>query len=187
MNNFPPFLFCDTNDFMWTKIFLGTLLFGLVPMLFLTFYTNSWLKSIGAPSDAAAGFEYYANISWNFLWISTLILFTLGNILLWKTRKAWALWATFAYFTIFIFVKYFWLDVAFADFKKINRFTDSGIAGSVFAGVFYSLFFAIIVFFNQFIILRLSEKMHPETIEPKEFINEIPSAQPDLLEEKSEE
>lgn len=148
---------------MWTKIYLIALTVGIIPMVFLTFYANSWLKSIGAPTDAAANFEYFTNISSNLLWISTLILLIIANILLWKTRKSWALWTTLGYFTVFILAKYFWLDVSFAAFKKSNGFLETGIAASVFMGVFYSLFFAIIIFFDQFIVLRMNEKMYPQT------------------------
>ncbi len=152
-------------------------------MCFLNFYSHSWLKSIGSPSDAAAGFQYFSNLSWNFLWIATLILLILANILLWKTRKAWALWATFAFFSIFVILKYFWLNVAFSDFNQSNNLPQTGIAASVFSGVFYSLFFAVIVFFDQFIVLRLSEKMHPQNalaeIAEPEIITETDETQPE--------
>ncbi|MCD9187494.1 MAG: hypothetical protein LUM44_13745 [Pyrinomonadaceae bacterium] len=158
---------------MWTKIYLIALAIAIIPTVLLTYYSYSWLKSIGAPLDSAANFEYFSNISVNYLWISTLILLILGNILLWKTRKSWALWATLGYFSVFVIAKYFWLDVAFSQFRQIKGLPETGIAVGVFMGVFYCLFFAIIIFFDQFIVLRMNGKMYPQLTTPSAPENEL--------------
>lgn len=160
---------------MWTKIYLIALIIAVIPTVFLTYYSYSWLKSIGAPADAAANFDYFSNISGNYLWISTLILLILGNILLWKTRKAWALWTTLGYFSVFILAKYFWLDVALSQFRQIKGLPETGVAAGVFMGVFYCVFFAIIIFFDQFIVLRMNEKMYPQLTTPSDMENESPA------------
>lgn len=159
---------------MWTKIYLIALTIAVIPTVFLTYYSYSWLKSIGAPADAAANFEYFSNISVNYLWIMTLTLLILGNILLWKTRKSWALWTTLGYFSIFVLAKYFWLDVTLSQFRQIKGLPETGIAAGVFMGVFYCVFFAIVIFFDQFIVLRLNEKMYPQIALPSNIENELP-------------
>ena len=48
---------------MLTKIFTVLLTVSILVMAFLTFYSWSWLGSIGAPASAATGYEYHAGIS----------------------------------------------------------------------------------------------------------------------------
>lgn len=146
---------------MWTKIYLIVLTVAVLPLMFLYYYSSSWLKSIGAPAAAVEGFGFYSDFAWNYLWIAFLGLLIIANILLWKTRKAWALWTTLAYFTVFVTARYFWLDTQLSSFKRSNGFEDSGVTLGIFMGVIYIFLCAVMIYFNQFILLRLSEKMHP--------------------------
>lgn len=146
---------------MWNKIYLAVFAVALVVMGFFTFYAISWLGSIGDPKHAFVGYEYYASLAWTFLWLSTIILLILANLLLWQTRRAWAMWASFGFFAVFILLRYFWLEPAFFSFQKLNKFTDSSFSLSPFFGVLLVIVAGIIVFFNQYLNLRLNEKMHP--------------------------
>src|SRR5215203_878872 len=95
---------------MWNKIYLAVLAVAFLVMCFFTFYANSWLGSIGSPKDALAGYEYYAGLSSIFLSISAVVLLILANVILWYTRRGWAMWTTLAYFAIFVILRFFWLE-----------------------------------------------------------------------------
>ncbi len=149
---------------MWNKIYLAVLAVAIVVMCFLTLYSHSWLGSIGAPKTTSEFYEFW--IGWNsvFLWLSSLVLLILANILLWKTRRAWALWTTFLYFALFSVTRYFWLEPSFFAFKKANGLWQGELSLSPFLGVILIVIAVVIVFFNQFLNLRLNERMYP----PKE-------------------
>lgn len=146
---------------MVNKIYLGTLAAALIVMSFFTYYLWSWLQSIGSPAAVVENFDFFAGWSRVFLWISAVVLMLVSNAVLWTYRRSWAMWITATYFAIFIVIKYFWLDQAFVVFKKTNGFSDSSINWGPFFGVILCLVAGGIVFFDQFIIVRLAEKMHP--------------------------
>jgi hypothetical protein len=154
---------------MWDKIYLAVLAAALLVMSFFSFYSYSWLHSIGSPKDALAGYEYYAGLAGAFLWISTLVLLILANILFWKTRRAWALWTSFGYFAAFLLLRYFWLETASFNFQKENNLTDSSFSFSPVLGVILVIVAGVVVFFNQFLNLRLQQKMYP----PRELPGEV--------------
>lgn len=146
---------------MWNKIYLAGFAVLLLPMIFLSYYSGTWLSSVDAPRTVAANYEYYSNLSWTYLWISTVILMILGNVLLWKTRKAWGLWITFLYFAFFVIVKYFWLDQSFNQFQQEKGLAQSGISVEPLIGFVLCGLAAVIVFFNQFLVKRLYDKTNP--------------------------
>jgi hypothetical protein len=146
---------------MWNKIYLAVLIIAVVIMSFFTFYSHSWLGSIGDPKDALSGYEFYAGLGSTFLWISTAVLLILANILLWNSLRSWAMWTSFAYFAIFIILRFFWLETSAFNFQKANKFTESSFFFTPFVGVLFLIIVAAIVFFNQFMNLRLNERMHP--------------------------
>ncbi len=146
---------------MLTKLYFGTLAIAAVIVGALCFYANSWLSSIGDPSAAYAAFTYYLGLSWNALWITTAVLLILSNIVFWRSRGALTMWATFAYFTLFILLRYFWLESAAAAFRGAKLGTEGGFNLSIFLGVILIFLFAVIVFFNQYLGLRLYERMYP--------------------------
>ncbi len=141
----------------------------VVAMGFLSFYSHSWLGSIGDPKTTREFYEFYSGLALAFLWISSLILLILANVLLWKTRRGWAMWTTFLFFAVFIISRYFWLEQSFFAFKKANGFWQGEFSLSPFVGVILIIIAAVIVFFNQFLNLRLNERMYP----PQEFSENI--------------
>src|SRR5215203_940774 len=151
---------------MWNKIYFAVLLAAILAMSFFTYYAHAWLQSIGNPADAFTGYQYYASLGSAFLWISSVVLLILANVLLWFSRRAWALWLSFAYFAVFVVLRTFWLEKAAYNFQKSESFFFTPIVGVILiivAGVF--------IFFNQFLSLRLHEKMYPppETHEATEI------------------
>lgn len=147
---------------MWNKIYFAVLFAALPVMSFFMLYAYSWLQSIGSPADAFAGYQYYAGLSSTFLWLSTAVLLILANVLLWNTRRAWALWVTFVYFSVFVILRTFWLEKARYNFQQSDSFFFTP-----FVGVILIIAFGAIVFFNQFLNLRLHEKMYPPRETPE--------------------
>ncbi len=94
-----------------------------------------------------------------FLWISSIVLLVLANVVLWTTRNAWAMWATFLYFAFFILFQTLMLDKSFFSYKQQNGLTDRAFSLTIFSGVVFSFLAAVIVFFNQFLIKRMRDKM----------------------------
>jgi hypothetical protein len=151
---------------MWNKIFFTALILALLPICFLTFYAHSWLQSIGDPRVALENFTYYAGLAWLWLWISFVGLLIIANIVLWQTRRAWAMWTTAVYFVLFLMLRAFWLDGAAFAFMSANSLPLGTVAiGPFLTFIVFALAVAII-FFNQFIVVRMSEKMYPPAIEP---------------------
>lgn len=141
---------------MWNKIYLAVLAVAFIVTSFLTIYANTWLGSIGNPKDALEGYYYYAGLGSTFLGVSSFVLLVIGNVILWNTRRAWAMWTTFVYFTIFVILRTFWLEKTRYNFEN----SDSLFVTPV-VGVILVVSVGAIVFFNQFINLRLNEKMYP--------------------------
>lgn len=141
---------------MLSKIYLAVLAVAVLVMCFFIFYANSWFGSIGDPRDALAGYDFYAGLSSTVLWISTAVLLILANIILWNTRLGWAMWTTFAFFAVFVVLRTFWLEKARYNFQNSDAFFFTP-----FVGVMLIIGFGAVVFFNQFLNLRLNEKMYP--------------------------
>ena len=141
---------------MWNKIYFAGLAVAVLAMFFFTFYANSWFGSIGSPKDALAGYEYYAGLGSIFLWISSAVLLILANVILWNTRRGWALWTTFLYFAVFVVLRTFWLEKARYSFQNSDSLFFTPIIG-----VILIIIAGAIIFFNQFLNLRLNEKMYP--------------------------
>lgn len=144
---------------MWNKIYIAVLGIFFLLSAGLTYYAFNWLQSVSAPKNVVDNYSYYANLDWMWLWISTLILLVLANVVLWTTRNAWAIWATFFYFAFFILLQTFWLDAAFNDYKQRNGSDGAAISLGVFLGVVLVGLAAVIAFFNQYLIKRMRDKM----------------------------
>lgn len=164
---------------MWSKIYLAVLVIFIAVMAFFTFYSWSWLQSLGNPLDAVAGFEYHSNLSWVALWLSALILLLLANGVLWASKRAWAMWATFAYLAIFLVVRYFWLGEAFFRYKKTNNMFDGSFSLGPVLGAILIVAAGVVIFANQFISVRLYRKMYPPVVaeDPEIVAIEQPSAE----------
>ncbi len=152
---------------MLGKIYFGLLAIALIVMGVLTFLCYSWLQSIGDPASIVENYNSYAGLSWTALWICFLALVILANILMWIDRKSWALWTSLLFFVTFIIVQTFWLDKSFFAFMKSNNFTESSYFLKPFLGVTVSAVAAIGIFFNQFIVLRMRDKMFTKDEEPE--------------------
>lgn len=146
---------------MWSKIYLAVLGLSIAAMAFFTFYSWSWLQSIGQPAAAVVGYEYNSGVACTALIISGVLLLLLANGVLWATKRAWAMWATFVYVAIFVIIRYFWLGEAFFRFKKDNGMSDGSFSLGPVMGVILVVAVGIVVFANQFASVRLSRKMYP--------------------------
>ncbi len=155
---------------MWNKIYLGCLAASALVLGVLMYLSFDWLNSIGSPAIVVEKYNYYSNLNWGFLWISTLILLVVGNVILWKMGKSWALWTTLLYFIFFVVLQTFWLERSFFQFKQ-EKLNSGGFLFTPFFGVTLIVLAAIIVFFDQFLVKRLNDKMFPSE-QPVEHIPE---------------
>ncbi len=147
---------------MWNKIYLITLAAAAAAMGVLLYLPYSWLGSVTDPKNVALNFTHYANISWTFLLVSSLILLILANVLLFNTRRAWGMWATLVYFAVFTIAQSFWLEQSFFNYRQANKLpTDTFFLGSLIA-VLCIVLAAIFVFFNQYLVKRMQGKMSPQ-------------------------
>ena len=159
---------------MWNKIYPVILAVAVLAMGVLLYLPYSWLQSVTAPKDVAGQYQFYSNISWIFLLISSLILLVLGNVVLWLTRQSWAMWAALLYFAVFMIAYTFWLENSFFRYKQANNFESGIISWSPLVGVILIVLAAIIVFFNQFIVKRMHDKTYPAAAQPVEESLEKP-------------
>ena len=146
---------------MWSKIYLAFLALSITAMGFFTYYSWSWLQSKGNPVDAVAGFQYHSGLSWTVLWLSAAALLGLGNVVLWASSRTWAMWLTFLYFASFVIIAYFWLGESFFHYRKDNGLSEGSFSLGPFFAVVLIALVAAIVFFNQFLLVRVQQKMNP--------------------------
>lgn len=163
---------------MLNKIYLAALGILVLPVAFLTYYSGSWLHSIGDPNTAKAEYFRYSGLSGTTLLISFVILIVLANMILWTSRRAWAIWASFLYLAVFVIVRFWWLEGDYLDFARRNSFTDSSFSLGPLIAIFLVAGVGALVFFDQFIVLRLAEKMHPTKTEVETTGEEVPPSEP---------
>ena len=161
---------------MWNKIYSVILAIAVLAMGVLLAFQYSWLQSKTAPKDVIAQYEFYSNISWLFLLFSLLVLLIAGNVVLWKTGRAWAVWTSLLYFAVFMLAHTFWLENSFFRYKQENTAENSLISWSPLLGVVLIALAAIIVFFNQYLVKRMSNKMLPAAAQPIESLPEESAA-----------
>lgn len=147
---------------MWNKLYTILLVVATLTMSVLLYLPYSWLGSITNPKIVAENYIHYASISRIFLFVSALILLIAGNVLLFKTRKSWGLWATFLYFAVFILAEGFWLEQSFFHYRQTSNLTDSPFFFGSFIAILFVALAAILVFFDQYIVKRMQVKMFPE-------------------------
>jgi hypothetical protein len=156
---------------MFTKIYLALLGISILVILTITFLCYSQLQSMGfAPTQIVEYFESYDGFYKTALWISSIALLILGNVILWMSKKSWALWVTFVYFAAFILLDMWWLGDLLVAYKKQNNLLSGSFQ---FGGIFAALMVVIVgigIFFNQFIVLRLHEKMFNKPVEETEIV-----------------
>src|SRR3954469_18789730 len=98
---------------MWPRIYFGVLAAAVMVVGFFDYYSWSWLESIGRPEDAIAGYQNTAGIAWTMLCVTSIVLAFVACGVTWAGTRAWALWLTFAYFSIFALFEGFVLDRAY--------------------------------------------------------------------------
>lgn len=145
---------------MWNKIYLTVLGLSSALMAFFTYYSWSWLESVGRPADAVSGYEYHSGLAFTVLSVSGVVLLALANGVLWASQRAWAIWATFAYVAVFLLIKYFWLGESYFRFNTENGLANSSYSFGPVFGVILIIVCALIVFANQFISVRLYQRMY---------------------------
>jgi hypothetical protein len=107
---------------MWNKIYLTVLAAAILAMGVLLYLPFSWLQSIGAPATVRDNYLITRISVGYFCSLLRLILLIAGNVVLWKTRRSWAMWTTLLYFAVFMVAQTFWLENSFFRFKQENNF-----------------------------------------------------------------
>jgi hypothetical protein len=148
---------------MLNKIYLCALVVFIIIMSFLTYFSHSWLGSITNPKDVAANYLYYANISWYFLWISTIVLLITANLILWNSRRFWAFLTTFFYFAVFTILQTFWLDNLYSQYLQKNLLATNGFSLKPLLGAFLCIGVGVLIFLNQFLVIKMHDKMLAKT------------------------
>jgi hypothetical protein len=146
---------------MFSKIYVLVLIVAILITGLLTFYAYSWLGSLSSPQSIVENHNFYSNLAWTSVWLSSIILLGIANAILWKTRKLWAMWASLIFFAVFVVLHTFWLSPIISKFQYDNNLQERGISLSPFLGIIICILAAIIVFFNQFIVMRMHEKTFP--------------------------
>lgn len=155
---------------MWNKIYLAVVGISSALMTFFTYYSWSWLESVGRPVDAVSGYEYHSGMACTVLAVSGVVLLALANGVLWATQRAWAIWATFAYVAVFLLIRYFWLGESYFRFSTDNGLTDSSYSFGPVFGVILIAVLALIVLANQFISVRLYQRLYRPELAPSSSI-----------------
>ena len=148
---------------MWNKIYALALVVATLVMIILSYLSFSQLQAIGfSPATIADNFRGYESMFREFLWISSLILLIVANVGLWQTRRSSALWLTLLYFAVFVLLDTWWLGSFYFDYRKQNNLTADSFSFSGIFGVILCVSAALVVFFDQFIVLRMRDRMHGE-------------------------
>ncbi len=145
---------------MFSKIYLGFLAVSVTLMVFFIYYSWTWLASIGAPTAAVEGYGFHSGFTVTTLCVSSVVLLLLANAVLWSTRTAWAMWTTAIYFSVFVLLKFFWLDQVLAQFKKTNALSESSFSVGPVLAVVFVIIAVVVVFLNQFIAVKLNRAMY---------------------------
>jgi hypothetical protein len=173
---------------MWTKIFLILLAVSFLAMSVLTYLSYAQLQSIGfAPRAIAESFLAYGGFYWTGLWISALALLILANVVLWFNRRAWALWATFLFFSLFVLVRTWWLNEVYVSYTKQNNLPAETLFGFGIIGVLMCIVAAVGIFFNQFLISRMRDRVHGDDIAAQKVVVAEDNPREEIVEEAPRE
>ncbi|MDQ3800916.1 MAG: hypothetical protein M3384_15945 [Acidobacteriota bacterium] len=168
---------------MWTKIFLVSFAAAFAVMSVLTYLPYSWLQSKGfAPNIIAGNFLSYSSAYTTGFWISLLVLLILSNVVLWLSRRAWALWLTFLFFSIFVLIQTWWLSEAYASYARQNSLPAETPFGYGILGALICVAAGVGIFFNQFLVLRMRDSIHGagKTTEEAAVVEESPRKEEDV-------
>lgn len=149
---------------MWGKTYVATFLVFAFILFFVVYYAASWLGSISAPADSFAGYEYFRGLSWYLLWITTVILLIIANVVLVKRDRSWALWSTFGYFCFFVLGIGFLLPIYAIGFLRQHGFApETQNYLSPFLAMGLCVAFGALVFGNRLLVKRMSERLSGST------------------------
>ena len=158
---------------MWKNVYLALLVIGILVAGFFAYYAWSWLQSIGDPRAAWDGYNYHRRMGIYFMAGWTAVLVIVANVVLWNTRNAWAVWASHLYFIVFSLVIFVALHLRGTSFCIENGVCENP---SKFIGFLIAFFGSVAVglalFADQYVILRLQERMHGKAESAKDEIPE---------------
>lgn len=157
---------------MLKKIFLAILIISILITGFFTFYSYSWLGSVGNPEVTVENFTYFSQIAWSSLWISFIALIIYSAILIWNGGKSWSIWISFIYFSIFIILQTLWLAPSFWDYRKSMNLTEGNFSFTPIVGVMTIFVAGVVVFCVQYFTFRIKEKMFGKELEVSETVEE---------------
>jgi hypothetical protein len=147
---------------MLNKIFLAVLFISFLVMSGLTYFCYDSLTHIGfSPKQIVENFNSYRATYFTALWVSSAALLVFSNILLWSSRRAWSLWISFVFFAFFLILQTFWLGNKLQSYLSVEFPSETSLGLGGIAGAFACIVAAIGVFFNQFLVIRLRDKMFP--------------------------
>lgn len=173
---------------MWTKIYLATALVFIFLLAFAAYYSASWLGSITAPADAYAGYEYFRGLSWWMLWIASAILLILANIVLARTGRGWAMWATLGYFAVFVLVIGFLLPISSIGFLRDKGFAPEASAYlSPFLAVGLCVGFAALVYVNHLLVTKMRTRLVAAETQVENIDNDSVKDSSDVSDERVDE
>jgi hypothetical protein len=145
---------------MWMKGYLALAGVGIIVTAFFVFYAWSWTNSIGDPRIAFAGYDYHRGYALSTTAAWTIILLVAGNVVLWSTRSAIALWLSLAYFVISMASIFVFLTRAVQPVVDAIGLVD-GIktGGGIFLTVICGVALGAMIFFDQLVVVRLRAKL----------------------------
>lgn len=146
---------------MWSKVYFGVLAVGVIAMALFTYYSWSWLQSIGAPADALEGYRYYDYLGVVTFFTTSVLLLILGNVILWLSKNAFALWTAFLYAGFFVLLKSFWLIPSMFEFCKTNGIPPFEWLPVRVISIPLVILAGVVIFLDQYFVLKLQRKMYP--------------------------
>lgn len=161
---------------MWNRVYITALAAFTLILASITYYSWSWLRSIGSPTAAIAGFDTSDAIGWTFLWLTTVVLLVIANFVLARTLRAWALWTTFLYFGVFVVIKYFWLSVSATSFLRANDLDSGSYILGPFLALMLCVGFGAVVFLDQLVLVKISNRIYPPKDGAENDVGEMPES-----------
>jgi len=148
---------------MWPRIYFGVLAAGILVVGFFTYYSWSWLESIGRPEDAIAGYQATSGVAWTMLCLTSIVLLFIAAGVMWTKDRAWALWVTFAYFAAFLAIEGFYLDQEYQQILERSTGIDAKLWATPIINILIIIGAAVVALAFQYLIAVLRQKFYPET------------------------
>jgi hypothetical protein len=153
---------------MWTRIFLGVFAAALLVVIFFDYYAWGWLESIGRPEDAISGYQYTSGIAWSMLCVTSVVLAFVACGVVWTTTRAWSLWLTFAFFSIFVLLQGFVLDRSYQQLLERSTGIETKVWGTPVISALIVLGAAVLTLALHYLVVILRPKFYPTEADPPE-------------------